>query len=243
MTYKNAVHRMALKAGEMFRGETFGFYPIKADGSLAANPLQQIFNEHEIPYVRKDIDVNRNVTKKAKKKLITPVDILFDPKIKSVLIFDEPVVEGDTIMSGYAGIVAYKDVLGVDTIILASINDHSGVTDICCQPLYLTLHNEGKVDRKEFIYKKWPRIHRQIEESLYEIESNRIPINIEEILGLSDSQDDFSFLIGNLIRMVCKTGTGSIQNLLSLFKRSPYKSGLDKAAKYLQKLEKVSASL
>lgn len=180
--YEYEMRRMASRIGEVLGGETLAFYPIGHDGSLAAGPLQSIFDGLGILYKIKDIEVNKHEETDAKAKLVTPVDDLIIPGgAKLFLVFDEPVMEGDTIMSGYAGLVANRDILGIENIAVASITDRSGVTDICCDPLYDTAHDKKRVNKQDFIFKKWPVIYYQIREDLEYLEKSNVPIiDVEE---------------------------------------------------------------
>jgi hypothetical protein len=182
--YEYEMKRMASRIGEVLGGETLAFYPIGHDGSLAAGPLQSIFDGLGILYKRKDIEVDKHEETDAKAKLVTPVDDLIIPGgAKLFLVFDEPVMEGDTIMSGYVGLVANRDRLGIENIAVASITDRSGVTDICCDPLYITAHEKGRANKEDFIFRKWPAIYYQIREDLeyFENSKNNIPIiDVEE---------------------------------------------------------------
>jgi hypothetical protein len=245
MVYKNALNKMAEKIGDMFRGETFGFYPIMKDGARAADPLQKFFDGYGISYARKDILVDKNEDGRAKKKLVTSPNELFKG-MRTVLIFDEPVIEGGTIMSGYAGIVAYRDVLGVDRIVLASRTDEAGVTDICCEPFYLTLHGKGRVHRRDYVKGEWPRIYRQIERDLHEIGRNRISINHDEILGFSSPpKHSISDLTAELFDILVETVRLRLNSsVFPLCKReSPYRKRLRDAAEGIKRLTDKAAVL
>ncbi len=174
--YAGEMNEMASMIKDIFGGEPFAFYPIEKDGSDAADPLQNIFHRTGVRYTRIDIEVDKEEKNNPKAKLITPVTELIMPGVSSALVFDEPVIGGETIMSGYAGVVANSRELGIKKIALVSITDRLGVTDVCCDPLYITAHGKKeRVKKMDFIREKWPKIYFEIEEDLSSFE-NKIPI-------------------------------------------------------------------
>ena len=153
-------------------GEKILICPLKRNGAIDFAGYEKLLGKtnYSFPlYEKREIEPeNRESATCEVRRIVTPASDVKVPNIRYIVLFDDSIKTGKTMIGALAWLLENKEELGFDKVYVAASWDRVGISHFCAEPSYIKWH--GPVD---FMYngapekdlRPFPKTYKKLEKS------------------------------------------------------------------------------